>query len=529
VSQGVLIRGATVLDGTGSPGQRRDLLVTDGRIAAVEEPRRLAVDGHELVDAAGLTVTPGFVDVHSHADNAPLLDIDDTSKIMQGVTTEIVGNCGFTLAPRLATTGPALESLASRIFPPLPWSWSTFAEFLGAVDARGYVTNYAPLVGHHALRVAVMGMSDAAPDDKELALMRDLLDEAMAAGAFGLSSGLIYPPGLFADTEELVELARGLPPARPYVTHMRGEGSQLMSSIGEAVTIGEQAGRRVHVSHLKTAGRHNWGRMTRALAELDAARGRGLDVRHDVYPYTAGSTMLTAALPPWFQEGGAPAVLRRLEDPADRDRLHAELGRDDQSWENHIYGAGWDGVVIASSDSHEFDGRSLAQVAADLGIEPFDALVRVLTQEQLKASMIVHSMAEDDLVVAMQHPSTMIGSDGLPPGVGGKPHPRMYGTFPRVLARYVRERRALDLPEAVRRMTSLPAESFGLHDRGVIAPGKAADLVAFDVATVQDLADYADPVRDPRGIPWVLVNGEVVVREGRYVGRRAGRRLDPPT
>jgi N-acyl-D-aspartate/D-glutamate deacylase len=268
--------------------------------------------------------------------------------------------------------------------------------------------------------------------------------------------------------------------------------------------------------------------MQAALDELDQARERGLDVRHDVYPYTASSTMLTAVLPPRFQEGGGAAVLRRLDDPVELDRLRDQLGRDDGSWENHIYGAGWDGVVVASSVTHEFEGRSLAQLAADRGTDPFDALVHVLRQEELKVSMILYSMHEDDLTLAMRHELTMIGSDGLPPGVGGKPHPRMYGTFPRVLARYSRELGILALPDAVRRMTSLPAESFGLHDRGTIAPGKAADLVAFDPARIRDLADYAEPTREPEGIAWVMVNGQLVVRGGRYLGPRAGRRLVPP-
>lgn len=522
-----LIRDSDVLDGTGAPARRADVLVRGAVIEAVEAPGRIPAEGHDLLHAQGMTLAPGFIDVHSHADNAPFLDEDDTSKIMQGVTSEVVGNCGFALAPVSEATKLAMQSLAARIFPPLPWGWSSFADLLAATDARGYVTNYAPLVGHHALRVAVLGMAHAQPDDAQLAAMGDLLDEAVAAGAFGLSSGLIYPPGLFAQTRELVELTRRLPEDLPYVTHMRGEGSQLPASIAEAVAIGTGAGRRLHVSHLKTAGRANWGRMADALAQLDRARDGGLDVRHDVYPYTAGSTMLTAALPPWFQDGGNDAVLRRLADPADLARLREQLARDDGDWENHIYGAGWDGIVIAASASHEFDGRSLAQVAEDRGSEPFEALVHVLRQEKLKVSMIVHSMHEDDLILALRHGHTMIGSDGLPPGVGGKPHPRMYGTFPRVLARYCRQMDTLTLPVAVHRMTGLPAASFGLGDRGVIAPGKAADLVAFDPARIADLADYADPTRTPQGIAWVMVNGQIVVRDGRYLGRRAGRRLLP--
>jgi N-acyl-D-aspartate/D-glutamate deacylase len=524
----ILVRGADLLDGTGAPARPADILIRDGVVVAVDAPGVLpAGDAVEVLDAAGRTVTPGFIDVHSHADNAPFLGDDDVSKILQGVTTEVVGNCGFSLAPRLDATGGVIEDYSRRIFPPVPWAWRTFAELLAATDAAGYVTNYAPLAGHHALRIAAMGMSDQAPDADQLDLMGRLLDEAMEAGAFGLSSGLIYPPGLFSETDELLTLARRLPAGRPYVTHMRGEGAQLLASVAEAIRIGEESGRPVQVSHLKAAGKPNWGLMTEAIALLDAARARGVAVRHDVYPYTAGSTMLTATLPPWFQEGGEPSVLRRLTDPVSLDRLRADLAVNSTDWENLSYGAGWDGVVIASSATHTYDGLSIQDVAAQSGGEPFDALVQVLLAEELKVSMIVHSMREEDLVLALTHPETMIGSDGLPPGLGGKPHPRMWGTFPRILARYVRDQGHLTLAEAVRKMTSLPAETFGLADRGVVAPGRAADLVAFDAGTVTDRADYEHSTRAPEGIAWVIQNGEVVVRDGTFLGRRAGRRLLP--
>lgn len=524
----VIVREAQLVDGTGSASRRVDVVIRDGVIASIEQAGQARSAGGEVVDAAGRTVTPGFIDVHSHADNAPFLDLDDTSKLLQGVTTEVVGNCGFSLAPHLAQTESVMEDYALRIFPPVPWSWRTFGELLTATDARGYVTNYVPLAGHHALRIAAMGMAARPPDARERALMAELLDEALAAGAFGLSSGLIYPPGLFSATDELVELARRLPAGRPYVTHMRGEASQLLISIQEAIAIGAQAGCQVQVSHLKSSGRSNWGAMGSALKLLDEARARGQVVRHDVYPYTAGSTMLTATLPPWFQEGGNASVLRRLANHDSLERLRADLATDSQSWENFVYGAGWGGVVIASSATHRHDGKSLADVAAETGREPFEALVAILRAEELKVSMIVHSMHEDDLELAMAHPQTMIGSDGLPPGVGGKPHPRTYGTFPRILGRYVRERRLVGFEEAVRKMTALPAATFGLADRGIVTPGRAADLVALDPAEVVDVADYADSTRPPRGIAWVMLNGRIAVRDGQYLQQRSGRRLRPP-
>jgi N-acyl-D-aspartate/D-glutamate deacylase len=527
VTERTLLRGGMVIDGTGSPATPADVLLEDGVITAVEAPGRLGEDAAAVRQLDGAVLCPGFIDVHSHADNAPLLTEDDQSKITQGVTTEVVGNCGFSLAPVSNTHRDALRGLMGRIFPPLDVDWSTLPELFAATDAAGYVTNYAPLVGHHSLRVAAMGMADGAPDADQLAAMRRATEEAFEAGAFGLSTGLIYPPGLFARDAEIQALAEVMPVDRPYVTHMRGEGRMLLDSIAEAIRIGENAGRPVQVSHLKAAGRAVWGRMGEALALLDAARERGVDVTHDVYPYLAGSTMLTATLPPWFQEGGNPAVLRRLEETASLDRLRRDIESDDGTWENHVTACGWGGIVVASTRSHTHDGKSLQQIAEDTGVEPLQALIDVLRAEELEASMIIFSMQEDDLVEALRHPLTMIGSDGLPPGGGGKPHPRMWGTFPRVLSRYVRETGVLSLEEAIRKMTSLPAHRFGLRDRGEVRPGAVADLVVLDPAVVHDVADYDDPVRPARGIVDVFVGGRLAVDGGTYVKKRQGTRLTP--
>lgn len=521
-----LVRGAEVADGSGGPLVTQDVLLDRDRIAAVGPAG--AYDGADcpVVDADGLVLAPGFIDVHSHADNAPLLDEDDTSKILQGVTTEVVGNCGFSLAPAGPGRQDLLATFSQRIFPPLAWGWDGFGSFLAATDGRGYVTNYAPLVGHGTLRLAVLGMADRAPDAAELARMGGLLDEALDAGAFGMSSGLIYPPGLFSATDELVWLARRLPAGRVYATHMRGEGAHLLDSVREAVAIGAQAGCRVQISHLKVSGRPNWGRVGPALDELDQARRDGVAVTQDVYPYDRSSTMLTACLPPWFQEGGDPAVLGRLADPAALARARRDIENPDGSWESHVAGAGYEGILVSSTASHTFEGRTLTEIAGEQGTGPFDALVRVLQAEKLRVSMVIASMSEADVETVLAHPSTMIGSDGLPPGVGGKPHPRLFGTFPRVLGRYVRERGVLSLPEAVARMTALPAQVFGLTDRGRVAPGAIADLVAFDPGKIADRCDYRDPVHPPAGIAWVMQGGRFAVRDGRWLGTRLGRRLE---
>ena len=368
-------------------------------------------------------------------------------------------------------------------------------------------------------------MENRAPRAEEIKLMLRFMDEALDAGVFGMSTGLIYPPGVFAQHEEISALVRNLPDNAIYTTHMRGEGVQLFQSIAEALRVGEETGRRVQISHLKAAGRPNWGRMNEALEKIEAARSRGVIVTQDIYPYTAGSTMLTACLPPWFQEGGNDRVIERLKDQKALKDLSEEIEQSTGDWENMIVGAGWNGIVVSSTGSHNYESESLEAIGKRLGIAPLDALVKVLLAEELRASMIVHQMSEEDVVTALQNPYTMIGSDGLPPGTGGRPHPRTYGTFPRILARYSRELGVFGLEEAVRRMTSLPASTFGLTDRGVIAVGKQADLVCFDPEKIQDLATFDDPVQTPQGIPWVMVNGSVTVQDGIFQGSKFGQRL----
>lgn len=476
----------------------------------------------------GYVVAPGFIDTHSHADNAPLLPRADTSKVMQGVTTEVVGNCGFSLGPVLPTHAQTVSNLLNRLFPPMAIEWVGAEELFRALDIAGYVTNYVPLIGHNTLRASVLGLRNGLPEEAEMTQMRRLIDDALSAGAFGLSSGLIYPPGMFAGKSELIGLAQLLGPDRIYATHMRDEGGRLCDSVMEAVAVGESAGCRVQISHLKAAGRDNWGRVGAAVSLLADARTRGVKVTQDVYPYDAASTMLAACLPPWCLVGDDATVMGRLSDPGVLRRLRSEIGSGPTpAWENIVSGAGWDGILIASTADHRYEGLTLWQAGRALQSGPFDALIRVLLEEQLRASMIIFDMSEEDVETVMHDPATMIGSDGLPPGVGGKPHPRLYGTFPRVLGRYVRDRNVLTLPQAIAKMTSLPARTFGLKGRGQIAEGYIGDLVVFSADEIQDEATYAEPVRSPTGILAVLMKGRPVVVAGEWMGRREGERLTP--
>ncbi|WP_037064089.1 N-acyl-D-amino-acid deacylase family protein [Pseudonocardia acaciae] len=522
-----LIRGGVVADGSGADPAPADVLVRGDRIAAVDRPGAIPPGDSETIDAGGLVVTPGFVDVHSHADNAALLPEDDTDKILQGITTEVVGNCGFSLAPTSAETVTELTTFVQRVFPPVEFGWRTWAEFTAISDSFGYVTNYAPLVGHGTLRIAALGMDDVTPDAEGLAAMGALLDEALENGAFGLSSGLVYPPAVYSHTEEIVELARRLGPTRLYATHMRGEGDSLLSSIAETVRIGTEAGCPAHISHLKWTGRHNWGNMPTALAAIHAGASDGLQITKDVYPYTAGSTMLTALLPPPFLAGGDEAVLGRLGSEEQLRQLAVMMEHGLPGWDSHQRAAGWDGVLITTTGSHRYEGSTIGELARALDEPPLDVLVRVLREERLRARMVLFAMHEDDVRAALADADTMIGTDGLPPGSGGKPHPRVFGTFPRVLGEYVRAQEVLPLGEAVRRMTSLPARVFRIPERGLVRPGQVADLVAFDPQTVDHPCDYRDPVHPPLGIGWVMQAGERVVDGTTYLGPRRGRRLTP--
>ncbi|RRO20568.1 D-aminoacylase [Saccharopolyspora rhizosphaerae] len=510
-----LLTGAHLADGTGAALHHADVLLDHDRITAVAPPGTLPRH-HPHRDLTGLVLAPGFIDSHSHADNAPLLTEHDTTKVLQGVTTEVVGNCGFSLAPRTTTHDNEHRELLHRLFPPLHATWTGFTELFAATDAAGHVTNHCPLVGHGTLRVAATGMTQAAPDTDALRQMRALLEEAMGAGAFGLSSGLIYPPATFATTTELTALAEVLGGDGLYATHMRDEGDHLLDAIDEALHIGRAAG-RTHLSHLKSTGPSNWGAMPSALERIQHARSTGQVVHQDVYPYTASSTTLTALLPAHYLSGNARHTLEKLTAPG----VHAELT-------DALTGSTrFDRILIATTTSHRHEGRTLTEIATASDTDPVQVLIDLLVTEELRVAMIHFSMHEDDLEHALRDPRTAIGSDGLPPGNGGTPHPRLTSTFPRFLGRYVRGRGVLDLPEAVRRMTSLPAEIFRIPDRGVITPGRIADLVAFDPATVLDVGDYRDPLRPPTGVPWVCLAGQTVVEAGEFLGIPAGRRLSP--
>ncbi|GAA0359990.1 D-aminoacylase [Microbispora corallina] len=526
----LLVRGGVLVDGTGAPGRAADVAVTGGRLAVL--PPGAAVEATEVLDARGRIVAPGFVDVHTHSDGTALLGEADAGRalvraaVLQGVTTEICGNCGSGLFPALPARLPAMRADARVTFGGDTGMFRDFAGFAAAHTAAGRANNVASLVGHGTLRSGVLGPVDRPARPEELREMCALLDLALSQGAAGLSTGLIYTPGSYAGTDEVVALAAvAARHGKPYVTHLRDEMSRVEEALEEAVEISVRSGAALHVSHHKTAGRYAWGRTERTLPRISALRAAGMDVTCDVYPYTAASTALSAMLPPWANDGGLAALAARLGDPAQRDRMRRAIAEGVPGWENTVGNGGWDRISVACAPRHpQTEGRTIAELAAAASADPLDTAAGLLVAERGEVTIISHSMVEEDVRRVLAAPYAMIGSDGVPKP-GGRPHPRWAGTFPRVLGRYTRELGLLTLEEAVHKMTGMAAARFGLAGRGVVRDGAHADLVVFDAERVADRATFTDPLLPPEGIEAVVVSGAVVVRDGEETGARPGRVL----
>ena len=527
----LLIANASVVDGTGNPCYAAHIGIVDGKIACISRDIGES-NAARTIDAAGMTVCPGFIDAHSHDDAYLLINPQGDDKVRQGVTTDIIGNCGFSLAPisdvHRADLRDALAIMGGGNLEQEFWDLTSFDEFLAALEGAQPGINVVPLVGHGTIRIAVIGFENRAPTESELAQMKQLTAEAMQAGAFGLSSGLIYVPANYAGTDEIIALARvagqfnGI-----YTTHMRNESNQQMAAIDETLRIASEAGIAAHISHHKVFGRNNWGQSKETLKALAAARANGLAVTCDQYPYTAGSTILAAALPPHIQAQGPQVFAEKLKDPAVRQAVINEIENEcDVPWENFIKGAGFENIVISVAPHHgQFIGKSIAQIAKMTAKNPYDVFFDLLIEERLEVIMLAFMMDEADIIRIMQEPITMIGTDGIPGFGDAKVHPRMIGTFPRVLGRYVREQGVIRLEEAIRKMTSLPAQTFGLYQKGILREGLDADIVIFDPQTIIDRSTFDDPAQPPAGIIRVIVNGEVAVEHGRVIGATSGRVL----
>ncbi len=534
----LLIRGGTVVDGTGAPGRPADVGVLGDRILAVGD--LTGVDGNSAattVDADGRVVTPGFIDPHGHSDGSLFVDGAMTSHLRQGFTTQLSGNCGESLAP-ITDAGREVVELALRPND-LVARWRTFGEYLDAVDEERLGPNVAFLVGHGTVRAAVMGAEGRPATDLERQAMVREVDGAMASGAIGLSSGLIYAPGMHADAEELRAVVTAA--ARRgglYATHMRNEADGLFGALDEAVSTIRAAadagadGARLQVSHLKCASRAVHGRAADAVGALAAARADGLDVGADQYPYTAAATTLTTVLPPALLGLGMEACVAALSDPDVRGRVKAEIERGISGWEDVGRDPGWEGIRISYSASHpDWSGRSLADLAKVLDADPADLAFDALVDDRLDVSIVIDCMTPGDVETILGVPWISVCTDassrrpGHPVLDAGRPHPRTYGTTARVLGTYVRELGSLALETAVEKLTSVPAAQIGLRDRGVLREGAYADIVVFDPATVADVATYEEPARHPVGIEHVVVNGRPAVTDGAETDERPGRLL----
>jgi N-acyl-D-amino-acid deacylase len=523
----LVFRQAQLVDGTGSPAFRGDVAVEGDRIAAVGDLS--ATGARRVINLDGLALTPGFIDLHSHSDlslpNFPRAE----SSVRQGITTQLTGNCGLTPYPVVPERADLLRAFAEQVGPDLTWDWQSAGDYAAYLENLPLATNVALQVGHGALRIGAMGYEQRAPTDAELALLEKLTAQAFEDGVLGLSSGLIYVPGSYSQTDELIALAKI---ARRYggfySSHIRGEGDTLLEAVEEAITIGREAGVPVQLSHHKATGEANWGKIVTSLGLIDAARENGQDVLADQYPYTAGSTTLTALLPQWALQGGLEAMRQRLHDPATYERIRTAIMNRDADTGARQFGP--ETIMICSvpeGPNRIYEGLMLTEIGRQRGEHPVDSALHLLASEQTRVQMIVFTMSEDDVKRVMRHKAVAVGTDGLSINatLGGKPHPRTYSTYPRVLAKYVREENVLTLEEAVRKMTSLPAQRLGRADMGLVRPGYQADLVVFDPENIAELSTYQEPHQYPAGISYVVVNGQIVIENGQDSEARAGRVL----
>ena len=534
----LVLRGGSLVDGSGAPARTADVAVRGDRIAAIGDLAAVPEGDVPLVlDVTGLVVAPGFVDPHGHSDGTLFLDGALASHLHQGYTTQLSGNCGYTYAPldSLSLPGLAPDLDALGIVP----DWASFGDYLDAVDRVELGLNVAFLVGHGTVRASVLGPDDRAPDEGELAAIVRRVDEALEAGAIGVSTGLIYAPGMHARPDEVEALvAAAYRQGALYATHMRNESDGVRAAIDEAVTTAsrasEAAGRpgRLQVSHLKAGAKAVWGQGAALVERLERARAAGLDVEADQYPYTAASTTLATLLPPAILALDAEEAAAAIREPTTRTMIRDAQRSGLSGWENVAADPGWDGIVIARSTARpEWSGRSLATIADDLGGDPFELALDVLADDRLNTDIVLHCMAEPDLEAIMRIPWIAVCTDaaGRRPGHAvlddGVPHPRGYGSTARVLGRYGRDRGVLPLEAAVAKLSGVPAARLGLTDRGLVREGWAADLVAFDPAAVLDTATYERPARYPTGIPHVVVNGTPAIRDGVETGARPGRLL----
>ena len=526
----ILIRNGHILDGSGNPWYAADLGVRGDRIEAIGNLNN--AHAAKVIDASGQIVAPGFIDVLGQSEMALLIDDRSLSKLSQGITSEITGE-GNSIAPQNEKTIAPLKPVLDHYH--LTIDWTTLDQYFQRLEKQGTPLNLGTFVGAAQVREAVIGDDDRAPTPAELEQMKALVAEAMRQGALGVSTALIYPPGHYAKTEELIALAKvAAQYGGIYASHMRSEGATEMEAIDEAIRVGREAGLPVEIFHMKVMGKPRWGAMPRVVAKIQQARDSGLDIRADQYPYVAGGTALASALPPWVADGGLNKLLERLRDTKVRERIKSEMASDHSDWENlYLDSGGGSGVMIASTENSalkQFQGQTLAQIARAEGKPELDAMFDFILDDKGQTAALYFIADENDLRYGLRQPWVSIGLDASEMSLDGPlfephTHPRAFGSMPRFLGRYVRQQGLVPLPEAIRRITSMPAQRYHLLNRGLIETGFYADITIFNPDTIIDRATYAEPALLSEGIGSVLVNGKIEYESGRLTGAKAGRAL----
>ena len=540
----LLITNAAIIDGTGQPAYSSDVAINDNRIAAIGQLQELK--SHRTIEAKNLTLIPGIIDPHSHADLImPLAPARQAElmrgKLAQGVTTTIIGNCGLGCAPIFnQATENILRAVNAWMTPePIKWHWHTVGEYLNHLAGNGIALNIATLVPHGPIRMAAMGLAQGAPSPSQLKTMRKLTEQAMKDGALGLSTGLIYPPGMYSDPTELQALAQVVADHDGiYTSHIRGSSETLIPAVRELLAVARNTGVRVHHSHNEAVGRAHWSKIDRVLAMEEEAEQAGVKISFDMFPYTAAATMMIAIYPPWALEGGVDALIERLQDKATRQKIARDIARKKPDWHswheggwshNLVSATSWEAIFIgyvASRKNKRYENRNLSELARLTGKTPFDAISDLIIAERGQISMLIFEVSgEKDsrelLRKYAKHRLSAFCTDAEDYG-RGLPHPAAYGAFAKIFSRFVRTDKTLTLAEAVRKMTSYPAQIFQLKDRGVIRPGAFADLVLLDPKRINDRANYASPRRIATGIDTVIINGKTVFTNGECVNNQSG-------
>ena len=523
----ILIKNGRIVDGQNREPYAADLAVAGDeivRIGRVDEP---AV---RVVDAEGKCVTPGFIDIHCHSDAIVFHEGKNPLRLRQGFTTEVIGNCGISAAPVNPENLELLRKYCNPFYSnvPLSYGWTTYKQYLDQVEAGRPMLNTAGLVGHGSLRIAVSGFQDRSLTEEEMKRMEALLSASMEEGAFGLSSGLIYPPGVFADQGEMLRLAKVVRECGGmYSSHMRSESDKLAEAVSEILEIAEKTGVNIEISHHKAQGAKNKGKTRETLSMIHQANEKGLPVNCDVYPYDAASTQFSAVLPPWSLEGGVDQLIRRVSDPRTRQRIIADIKNENPRYESFFqYAGSWERILINECSVKEYEGKSVGEIACEKNADPFETALDIIKNSENNAMMIAFTMDEQDICRVLQDPFSIICTDGFP-GLGPY-HPRYTSAFVRVLERYVKQKGLLSLPLAIHKMTGMPARKLGLRDRGVLAEGMKADVLVIDMDRIHDNADYKSYNAVSDGIDCVIINGKLALDHGDFKGICAGRVLRNP-